>query len=277
MLQGSVNASNKYIPVNIYGRPNLTDTMLSYFNSKFNTKAIYFPENSYSIIKNTSNIKVAGTLGSDSLQLKIIDYTKYNYNQQYILPIEVYVPSLDTSAATPDTSMARVAFISYTVNHLESGNIDSINPIITGTLIDKKVWTAWASDNANYTTNPPANAIDGSNTTYWASTLSTPLNYNVNMGQYNIVKGFRFTPQYATIARDFIRMIVYSSTDSITWNQEGYYFGTATKATTSATNPDYKYIKFIKPVTAKYFRFYINKSSYTYGQTSIAEIDAYYN
>lgn len=56
-------------------------------------------------------------------------------------------------------------------------------------------------------------------------------------------------------------MEVYSSTNGTTWKLEGYYVGTTTSAGSTVANPDIKNVRFLTPVTARYFKFNITKTT----------------
>ncbi|MFE7085484.1 BT_3987 domain-containing protein [Sphingobacterium spiritivorum] len=215
------------------------------YNKKNNMTYLPFPAGSYNIIKDNVIIPANALVSSENIEVKLTDMSLFADDKEYLLPLMIKDnPSKDLPPA--DTSQNVVYLqVSIAVN-----NIDAANPPITGSLINRTTWKLTAADSFFGSV---SNIQDGNNATSYINSLETPI--NLDMEQIQTVKGFIIIPNYTfTPMIDIISMEVFSSNDGVNWKPQGTYEGTQTDLQSSADNPDLKYVRFITPVRARYFK-----------------------
>ncbi len=218
-----------------------------------------FPANSFQLQKQNATILAGATNSADSIAISLSNLNSFQAGKEYLLPIQI--KSISGSPQLPAMSYQNVAYLSFKVY---ASNLDPRNTGLSGTNLNRTGWSATAS--SSYLTNTPNLTLDGSTSTYWRTTIaSLPANVDVAMTAVKTVKGFNINPP-STTSYSFLTMEVYSSMDGNSWNFEGT-FGTPTSSNAMKT------IKFINPVTAKYFRFNILRGGGT-SYVGIAEINA---
>lgn len=240
-------------------------SLVSSYNEKNNTTYEPFPQGSYQLLKSTVTVKPGQTLSADSFAVKLTDMQLFDKNKQYLLPVEV------AESSQPDVPAADVSRkVVYVRLKILVQNIDPLNTGLTGTTMDRATWSVTAS--GNYSSYVPSNILDGRNNTAWDSDGRMPAWLVLDMGSTRTVKGFLMVPNYLYRNEDIREMEVLSSNDGNNWISQGKYVGTATSSMSSPTNPDIKTLKFYVPVTARYFRFVITRST-AGSYTGLAELN----
>lgn len=234
------------------------NALLKEYNSANKTNYQEFPANMYQLLQPSALVPAGAVSSKDSIVIKLDNLNNLEAAKEYLLPLQV-----KSVSGTPQLPVISNQKIAYLYLKVLSSNVDPRNSGLTGTTINRTGWTATAS--AQYTTNAPARALDGSTTTYWITTIaSLPAYMDLNMGSVKTVKGFNITPP-TTTSYSFLTMEVYSSQDGNTWSLEGT-FNTPTSSNAVKT------IRFVNPVTAQYFRFNIIRGGGT-AYSGIAELN----
>ncbi|WP_316839362.1 BT_3987 domain-containing protein [Pedobacter gandavensis] len=224
--------------------------MVAAYNTANKTEHILLPAANYTISA-AGNVTFAPGQSTANLSVAIKDGQQLDPLKKYLLPLTIKQGNI----AFTDQA-AKVIMV------LLTGKITNVNPANSGLTGTTAIRTGWAlTSSANFTTKAVARLVDGSNSTSWRSNGILPAWVVLDMGNSSAVKGFSIIPNYEYRTSDFIEMDVLSSTDGTTWKAEGQYVGPATLASSSATLPDVKTVKFIIPVTARYFKFNITKST----------------
>lgn len=233
--------------------PSLTTT----YNQKHNTHYESFPEGTYELVKKETQIAAGSKNSVDSFEIHFKNLEAFQKDKAYILPVKA-------SAASPFvTGFRSVAYIVLNTN-----NVDPKNSIMAGALMSRVAWEITASNNYS----PIANVLDGDNNTVWSTSRVTPQWVQLDMGASKTVKGFVLTPSYLYINENWLTVKVSSSSDGVNWKFEGVYFGSKTSPSSSVTNPDIKYMNFLTPINARYFKFDVLKASSSF--TGLSELNA---
>lgn len=230
-----------------------TDLVQSY-NVTNGTSYQVFPAGSYQLEKATATIAVNTVLSGDSVRIKLTNLAAFAGGTDYLLPVELVEDTALDSPPADATKKVVYILLSVFVN-----NVDPANATVTGTSISRTGWSVTAS--GSYAGNAISRVLDGNNATAWDSDGRMPAWVQLDMGTSKTVKGFPIVPSYEYRTDDFVNMEVYSSTNGTVWKLEGKYMGTATSAGSSAASPDIKTVRFISPVTARYFKFNITKTT----------------
>ncbi len=242
--------------------------LINAYNTANGTNYLAFPTGSFQLSKPNATIPENATISADSITVMLTDLNAFTTSgKNYILPVQV-VDDANASSPVIDTTKNIV----YVRVNVSINNIDPANSGLTGTTISRTTWNVTSSSSYS-TTYSVAKLIYGQNATAWISNGILPAWVQLDMGSSNTVKGFSIIPCYAYIPGDFIVMQVLSSSNGTTWNLEGTYRGTPTNASSTSTKPDTKTVKFVNPVTARYFKFNIINA--TSGDlTGIGELNA---
>lgn len=233
---------------------------LDAYNTEHNTSYLPFPKAAYRLLQNTTTIPTNKKVSAQSIQVQLTDPSLLNTTQNYLLALRIKENGI-LSLADPQKNTVYIS--------IQKNNIDLTNAVLTGQQMDRIGWKVNAL--GYYEDFVPANILDGKNTTAWDSDGKLPQWLTLDMGMAQTVKGFSLVPNYKYREDDFIEMDVLSSDDGKIWKIEGKYVGTRTSSQSSVNKPDLKTIKFIDPVTARYFKFNITKT--TEGQfTGMAEL-----
>lgn len=223
---------------------------LDTYNSEHHTSYLPFPKGAYVLLRSAATVPAEETISSEDIEGRISDASVFSSSQAYLLPLKVKENGVGSLAGGKNNIM----YIS-----VEKNNLDRDNAVLNGERIDRKNWIINAR--GHYGTFVPENILDGNNATAWDSDGRLPQWLTLDMGTVQIVKGFSIVPNYDYPDDDFISMDVFSSNDGINWKIEGKYTGTPTSTQSSAANPDIKTVNFISPVTARYFKFNITKTT----------------
>lgn len=231
------------------------------YNRKNNTQYKAFPTGSYDLVKTTVQIPAGEKYSIDSFEVSFKNLEAFVVGEDYLLPVKA------TASAPFVPGLRSVAYIVMRIN-----NINPANTLVAGTSISRTNWSITASGNLNsdYGVN---RLLDGSNVTAWLSDGVLPAQLILNMGESKTVRGFQLIPCYELVNMSLSTTNVYTSTDGNRWQYAGVYAGTQPSAASSTSNPDIKYLSFINPVTARYFRFDIVQGSY-FSYTGLGEINA---
>ncbi|MGC4037569.1 MAG: DUF1735 domain-containing protein [Chitinophagaceae bacterium] len=253
-LQTSLN-----IPIakNTSATAQINSALVASYNTKNGTNYQTFPDGSYAFEKATAAIPANKTISTDSIAIHFPDLSKFNVGTDYLLPVELIE---NGDPATPPVDQTKK--VAYIVLNIFVNNVDPSNPAVSGSVADRTAWQVSASSSYR----PVEQAIDGDNATVWDSESNLPQWLQLDMGSIKTVKGFSIVPNYEYRDDDFLAMKIYSSNDGSVWKLEGEYEGTATDPSSDESNPDIKNVSFIKPVTARYFKFTVtqsNNDSYT--------------
>lgn len=235
-------------------------SLIAAYNQKNNTAYEAFPDGTYELVKKQTQIPAGTKYSVDSFEVSLKNLGVFQKGKAYILPVK-------TSTASPFVQGPKsVAYIVLRLN-----NVSLENTLLAGTTIARTGWSVTAS--SSFSSNPVARVLDGSNATAWSSTTGIPEWLRLDMAASKTVKGFVLVPSYEYRTENWLLVNVASSMDGVNWSFEGTYSGSVTAASSSATSPDTKYLNFINPVTARYFRFDILRSTDgTY--VGLAEINA---
>lgn len=250
-------------------------SIIQAYNDVNGSHVLPFPDGTFDFYKDSAVVPANYTSLYNGLALRFKNYDLFNSNDTFLLAMRP-ISKKSPYNVEPDTaSRFKYSYIKLKINHVRNGNVDASNGSIVGTVSDRSTWKITSSygPDSLYYSNPPSNVLDGNNTTYWNSPgWSLPQDLIVDAGSVQTFKGFRITPQYADLTRDFLQISIATSEDKIHWISQGYYFGTPVSSTSSADQPDIKNIKFITPVNARYINFSIQKSTSSY-YTGVAEIN----
>jgi hypothetical protein len=236
-------------------------SLVNAYNLKNNTQYKVFPEGTYELVKSKAQIPAGAKYSIDSFEVSIKNFAALQAGSDYILPLKTVAPAPFT------VGPKSIAYIILRVSNIDPANA----AIASGTVISRTGWAVTAS--GSYVDNPVARVLDGSNATAWSSEGGIPAWLRLDMGAAKTVKGFRLVPSYEYRTENWLQVNVSSSTDGTTWSFVGTYNGSVTTASSTATTPDIKHLSFITPVTARYFRFdIVRSSSATY--TGLGELNA---
>ncbi|WP_300603749.1 DUF1735 domain-containing protein [Niabella sp.] len=224
------------------------------FNKKNGTAYEAFPEGAYQLVKNSVTVPAGKTTSKDSIAVKLTNLSVFQKDKEYLLPLEIV--NDNNAASLPIDVSRKIAYIHISIFE---NNVDASNSDPSGTVMNRSGWSVTAS--GSFSGNGISRILDGNNSTAWDSDGKLPAWIQLNMGTSQTVKGFRIVPSYEYTGDNFINMEVYSGNDGAIWKLEGKYVGTVTGSSSSATNPDIKVVRFITPVTARYFKFNITKTT----------------
>lgn len=244
-------------------------SLLAAYNTTNARTAIGFPSGSYSLLKGSVDILAgSATSGLDSIKVELKTLNQFQAGKEYVLPLKIVAPETSNIPAGSSNNVLYLRIIP------KLNNIDPTNKGLTGTTMSRTGWIATALNQFSTTTYAANKALDNINTTSWLSANSAlPVWWQVDMGAEKTVKGFSITPNYtSSISYNFLTMEVLTSNDGVNWTSQGSYRGGVTAASSSATNPDYKTVKFLEPVKARYYRFSITAKTSTY--SAIGEVNA---
>jgi len=225
-------------------------TGVAAFNLSAGKHSILLPSSTYSIEANQHTIP-ADSIQSDPITVTITDPAALTDTNGYVLPLTIEKVTSRDHGVTISTNRATAYLY---VPHMFT-NIDTADAASSGTALSRTGWTITVSNMTNGS--PAANMLDGSNSTVWrSSNSSTAAKYViVNMQGSQTIAGFELTPDYVSTGDNATQIRVSTSADSLSWTVQGIWKGTGPATGTSATNPDYKWIDFLAPVQAQYFRF----------------------
>ncbi|MFD2921424.1 BT_3987 domain-containing protein [Terrimonas rubra] len=231
---------------------NYDASLVDSYNAANGTSYIAFPAGSFTVSKDNVTIAAgATTSATDSFRVQFSNYNSFSVGSTYLLPLTI------KSGGNVDAGTNKHVYIRVTVS---VQNIDPSNTGLTGTTISRAGWSVTTS--GSYPGNDVSRVLDGNNSTAWDSDGNLPAWVQLDMGTAKTVKGFPIVPSYEYGRVDnFLQMEVLSSNDGITWTSQGTYNGTTTSSGSSPANPDIKTVKFFQPVTARYFKFSITKTT----------------
>lgn len=229
-------------------------TLVASYNTVNKTSYELLPNENYQSLSAVT-IRAGSTISSDSVRVKLKNVKKLTNDNGYILPIIIAELNTEDKGITLSTNFRTI----YIIVKSSILNVDPSNTALTGANLDRTGWTATAS--GSYSSNTPDKILDGNNGSAWDSDGKIPSWLVVDMKSAKTVQGFSIVPNYVYQSDDFLEMDVLSSNDGITFKYLGQYKGTATSGASTAANPDIKTVRFYSPVTARYFKFNITKSS----------------
>jgi hypothetical protein len=224
--------------------------MVTAYNTANKTEHILLPAANYTISA-AAKITFAAGQSTANLSVTLKDGQQLDPLKKYLLPLTIKQGNI----AFPDQK-AKMIMV------LVSGKITNIDPAnagLTGTTAVRTGWSVTAS--GNFSTRVVTRILDANNATAWRSSGTLPAWTVLDMASVTAVKGFSIVPNYEYRTSDFLEMDVLSSNDGTIWKTEGQYVGPVILASSSATAPDIKTVKFIVPVSARYFKFNITKST----------------
>ncbi len=232
------------------------------FNTSNKTSYVPFPSGAFQLTKSSAIIPSGATISKDSINISLPDLSKFQKGADYLLAIRL---KENTSTDVPPADLTKnivYVHVSVFVN-----NVDPSNQGLTGSSMARSSWSVTASAS---TIGPATAVLDGDNSTSWFTSGLAWL--QLNMGASKTVKGFSIVPNYMYgRSYNFINMDVLSSDDGNSWKLQGRYAGSLPASSSSAASPDLKTVKFITPVTARYFKFNVTKNSS--GYSAMAELN----
>ncbi|MGC4037736.1 MAG: DUF1735 domain-containing protein [Chitinophagaceae bacterium] len=236
------------------------DSLIAAYNMQNGTNYIPFPKGSFQLAKSEVNIPAGSTVSSDLFQIKLTNVSAFtSLDMSYILPLQ-----LKNDPANPPVD--DINNVVYVIVKVRYENIDPSNSGLEGTTMSRETWTATSPTGESFVF-PASNTIDGDNSSIWKA-AELPGAIDIDMGSTQTVKGFFVVPGYFfNTILDFTQVEILSSNDGNNWRSQGTYNGPPL----FDQNP--VQIKFIGPVTARYFRVNLITSSNWLNQSAIAEID----
>ncbi|PZP49110.1 MAG: hypothetical protein DI598_08590 [Pseudopedobacter saltans] len=244
-------------------------SLVDKYNQLYGTDYEALPSGTFQLTKNQTTIPSGSINSRDSFVVAISgDTTSLVSNKTYLLPLV----GVTNSSAIP-IGLKSVAYIVVEPNNVSSVITIPSSPV---TLLSRTGWVA--SANSTSGTYVPANAIDNNVTSSWASartpTVASPVTYTIDMRTTNTMRSIRYTPNSSSAAwrsYDIIQAQIYTSMDGVNWTQQGVFNGTPVSSASNLIVPDYKYINFVNPISTRYLRLSITKS--TGALTAIIELN----
>lgn len=242
------------------------DTSLVTSYNKINkTSYQVLPTSNFKLISQNLNIQAGSMMSADSIKIQLLNPINLTNEKGYILPLSVNEVNTQDKGIVSSTNFKTIYLLINTIYT----NIDPSNTPLVGTQMDRTGWTVTAS--GRYSNFVIENILDGKNATAWDA--SRPAWFILDMKSNRTVKGFSFVPNYQYRDENILGMDVFSSEDGTIWSEVGKYVGTVTSSSSSATNPDFKTVRFYTPVSTRYFRFVITNGS-NGGYTGMNELFA---
>lgn len=230
-------------------------SLLAAYNQQTGKNFMAMPASSYQLQKPSVTIAEKTTNSADSIVISLPNLQLFQTGNDYLLPVQIKTAK-NQSTDIPADETKKIVYMQVSVFE---NNIDPANSGLTGTVISRTGWAVTAS--GSYSGNAVTRVLDGNNATAWDSDGRMPAWVQLDMGTTKTVKGFPIVPSYEYRTDNFIEMEVYSSNNGTTWKLEGKYSGTTTSASSTAANPDIKTVRFVTPVSARYFKFNITKTT----------------
>ncbi|MDR6785237.1 hypothetical protein ABIE26_003936 [Pedobacter africanus] len=219
------------------------------YNAANGTKHLPFPEGGYTIAPSTGVIPAHKMFLSEPILVQLTNLSLFNPSSIYLLALKIK----DDKIASPNNHTQYII--------MRGNNIDRSNTGLNGQPIERIGWRVKALGYYRQENLVPELVLDGDHRTAWDSDGQLPQWLELDMGVMETVKGFSIVPSYLYREDDFLQMEVFSSNDGINWESQGLYTGTATSDQSSPATPDLKTVKFVNPVTARYFKFNILKAT----------------
>jgi len=258
---------NDDVPVDGQASIIADDNLVAEYNKNKSTNYLTVPDQWYTI--SNGNITISsGETTTEPTQVTFNNDANFQ-SGQYVLPLR-----LTSSSLTLKDDADRV----YITLNVFNNNVDSENPVIQGTKVDRSNWTIKVSstddDDDDYN---KENLLDGDVGTGW---LSKSTDNNVELildaGTEITVKGFEFSllstgsslqEQMESLKNNPTKVDIYSSSDGTDWSEYQGRF----KRDVPTELDDISRISFYNPVTARYFRFEMTSSA---SVTGVSEINA---
>lgn len=263
LIQGSISTELRQ-PVEVTVAGETSMAFVNAYNSAHKTNYKPFPTDGYQLLSSSITIPANQKTSVENIQLQLADLSHFNLSDSYLMAVKIKDNVIAGPPADPQKNTVVII--------LGANNVDGSNRGLVGTVIDRTGWVVKTLGSYHDEPLPAENMLDGSNQTSWVSDGVLPQWITLDMAVVQPVKGFSIVPNYMFINTvDFLDMEIQSSNDGITWKSEGTYSGMPTADESSPANPDLKTVKFITPVTARYFRFNVTRT--TIGSyTGIAEL-----
>ncbi len=233
----------------------------------------FLPDSYYSLSGNSSVIK-SGVNTSEPVQLIVKpmpeDAEGIEKGVEYAVAVSITgvsgnIPILDASK----TLIVAIQSPSYT-------NIDLANAKVEGVLVDGPAggWTMTTNttSKSNYNTGNLIDGKDGTPRFPIREHRGFPQIFTLDKQAVKTVKGFKLTPvyDYGAVSHNVHVMEMHSSNNGSSWKFQGTWYNDEIDPGTTEDNPDYKYLTFLVPVKARFFRFTITAGGGT--EASLAEI-----
>ena len=243
-------------------------SLVAAYNRANKTGALALPANTYEIVNPKKYRIPAGSVASDSIEIRITAPALLTNPEGYLLPLSITgVEGADKGVKI--SANRRTAYLQVTYAF---SNIQPAETPVAGTPGDRTGWDVTVSNNTSRAEGP--NMLDGNNSTYWRSSNSSSAAkwVIIDMGSVQEIKGIRISPNYQSANENATGIAVSTSEDNVTWTKQGVWTGTRPAAGSNAANPDLKGINFIAPVQARYFR--LDITSWVAGnRVGIGELD----
>ncbi|WP_316837190.1 discoidin domain-containing protein [Pedobacter nutrimenti] len=200
-------------------------------------------------------IKAGQTRSVDSIRVQIANFANLPTSSQ-----EYAVPVVLQSTTAGAVLASKLMFVRFKLAIIYN-DIDQTNRGLIGTTIDRSTWSV-TSNNPGGDYAPASNMWDGDNNTFWLTSVSNlPESFVLDMGTSNTVKGFTYVAPFGGYY-DVTGMTLKYSNDGVVWKPVGDW------VRAQSGDP----IKFINPLTARYFKFIVTKASNRY-YVGIAELN----
>lgn len=241
--------------VEVTGKIDANPQLIKAYDSLYHMHSLALPSDLFKISGDGKvTIKAGQMQSADSIKIELNNISGLKVGKYtYVVPIVLESMAKDVQLKS------KLMFVRYKLVVNPKNNVDRTNAGLSGQQIDRTGWSTTAL--SYYDVSAPSNVLDGENETVWESDGIIPQWLMLDMGMTETVKGFSIVPNYVYPGDDFIDMDVLSSKDGITWEMQGKYTGTSASAQSSADLPDIKTVKFINPVTARYFKFNVTSST----------------
>jgi len=255
---GAILASAFGTDVVVVAKIDTSEATVMAYDSLFNVHYPVLPPGLFTIMGSGQlHIKAGQILSSDSLYVQLGNLQNIpDSNQQYAIPI------LLQSTTAGAVLASKLMFERVSLNIIYN-NIDPSNNGLTGTTMDRTNWSVTSNDPAD-DYKMASYMLDGDVNTGWISTgVILPTSLVLDMSTSNTVNGFTFITLSPGYNYDIYGFRLQSSNDGVLWKQVGNWTGDGSNNT----------IKFIVPVTARYFKFIVTKTADYYNNLGLAELN----
>lgn len=268
-----IAAASSLVTTDVTVNFTVDQTAFETYNKIAGTAYKPLPDSYYSLSGNSSVIK-SGTNTSEPILLIIKPISK---DAEGIEKGVEYAVAVSISSVSGDNSVLEASKTLFVVIQTASfTNVDAANTKADGILVNGPTGGWSITTNTESKPDYPTGAlIDGKDTSPRFPTKEDqgfPQIFILDKKMVKSVNGFMFTPvyDYGAEAHNVYDMEIHSSNNGISWKSQGIWNNSRIDPSSSKTNPDFKYLKFLVPVKARFFKFIITRGGST--EASLAEI-----
>lgn len=268
-----IAAASSLVTADVTVNFSVDQTVIDTYNKIAGTTYQLLPESYYSLSGNSSIIKT-GSNTSDAIQLIIKPISKdaKDIEKGVEYAVAVSIESVSGGMSILEASKSQIVVI----QPASYSNVDAANTKANGVLVNGPTggWSITTNSRSkpDYPTSALIDGKDGTPRLALPEDQQFPQIFTLDKKMVQLVNGFMFTPvyDYGAEARNVYVMDVFSSNNGINWKFQGTWYNGRIDPASSKANPDYKFLKFLVPVKARFFRFTITDGGGP--ATSLAEI-----